>query len=467
MESSPIISYIEELESQIALLDEATAALQLRRADLLQSVKFHKSFLSPVRRLPPEILGEIFSLVVHAGFPDDRDLPVTQYAPWLFTRVCRHWSAVALANPSLWSMIYLNLDDRRGELGAVSLTKLRLQRSGNLPLTIRIVQDAGDDSFHPVLDVVLASSERWRTADLNFSYPLLPQITRIRGHLSSLTTLLVSMEACQDVPAGDLAFRNVFAVAPQLRSLHGIWWYGGDFISAPFSLPWRQLTRMHITFATNTEALPALRELSDLVECHLAFDRIEILPMDHSTIHLPHLRSLMLQIDRDFPRDPATYEKHTSLLDFLDTPCLRSLTTDQTADEEEILALIARSDCAVSLMSFHFHSSWIHQDNILHLVQKMPHLTSLTVSDFDGSLHPWSSVPTIIQALSTQWLGAAQEALPRQARRSLRVQIVDQALDPKDADDITHILAPMHTDGLFMTVSSQLNLRDIWDKFDY
>jgi hypothetical protein len=175
----------------------------------------------------------------------------------------------------------------------------------------------------------------------------------------------------------------------------------------------------------------------------------------------------MLQIDRDFPRDPATYEKHTSLLDFLDTPCLRSLTTDQTADEEEILALIARSDCAVSLMSFHFHSSWIHQDNILHLVQKMPHLTSLTVSDFDGSLHPWSSVPTIIQALSTQWLGAAQEALPHQARRSLRVQIVDQALDPKDADDITHILAPMHTDGLFMTVSSQLNLRDIWDKFDY
>ncbi|KAF7364016.1 F-box domain-containing protein [Mycena sanguinolenta] len=100
IESSHTIAYIDELET----------GCHLRRAQLLQSIEAHKAILSPVRRLPPEILGEIFSLVVRATFDSYTPPPVTQHAPWLLTRVCRYWSEVALATSALWSMVYVNFD---------------------------------------------------------------------------------------------------------------------------------------------------------------------------------------------------------------------------------------------------------------------------------------------------------------------------------------------------------------------
>ncbi|KAF8213533.1 hypothetical protein K438DRAFT_1661719 [Mycena galopus ATCC 62051] len=254
MESSIAISHIEKLESQIAMLDEAIAALELRRADLLQSVKLHKAVLSAVRRMPPEILGEIFS---HATFEVQLADIETQSAPWLFTRVCRRWSAVALATPALWSTIFLDINENIGQ-GAVSLTKLCLERSTNVPLTVSIRAECEVHSPHPILDAVLASSERWRTAELIMEVPLL-QMTSIRGRLSALTTLVILMILDSATEPFDDAFLNAFSVAPQLRSLQALCSGGPEWIRAPFSLPWRQLTRVCTAFASSSEAYEAFR----------------------------------------------------------------------------------------------------------------------------------------------------------------------------------------------------------------
>ncbi|KAJ7319303.1 hypothetical protein DFH08DRAFT_713752, partial [Mycena albidolilacea] len=134
IEAGITTSYIGELESQIALLDKAPASLQIRRADLVQSVKTHKAILSPIRRLPPEILGEVFSLILETTFHFDL---ISEHAPWLFTRICQRWSAVALATPALWSKIFLDLDRVEGQ-DMVQLINTYLQRSAKLPLTIKI-----------------------------------------------------------------------------------------------------------------------------------------------------------------------------------------------------------------------------------------------------------------------------------------------------------------------------------------
>ncbi|KAJ7745498.1 hypothetical protein B0H14DRAFT_2986215 [Mycena olivaceomarginata] len=441
MESALPLLTIDELESQIALLDESIKSLQLRRADLLKSMETPKAILAPVRRLPSEILGEIFSLMVRPMF-----LPAkTENAPWLFTRVCRRW-------------VTLELDPDVTE-GSLSLTNLCFQRSGQVPLTVTVIQEDGVCNSHPLLDVVLSSSERWRTAVLYINFPLIQQITSIHGNLSSLTTLLISFQLRTD-QGFDEEFLNVFSIVPRLRSLQAILWKDvGHFLRAPFSLPWHQLTRLSTTFVSNIEALDAFRKLSDIVECTFAFSKTEILPADCSTIRLPHLRSLALQIDLETEDSVEMNPNHTSLLDFLYTPSLRTLTTHDTADEQAVLGLITRSDCAASLTSLRFYSIPINESMALHLLKKMRHLTSLDFGDFQGTLLPVSSVPAFIQTFSRQWLHTAQDD---HSLRSFRVTIADQDLNPQDEKKINCMLAPMHKDGLFVTVTSTPNFPEIF-----
>jgi hypothetical protein len=260
------------------------------------------------------------------------------------------------------------------------------------------------------------------------------------------------------------AFWKAFAVAPRLKAVKAISFDHRDkFVAAPFTLPWHQLTRVSATFASTLEALPVLRKLSHIVQCKFTFARSDALPIDYSTIRLPHLCSLSLEIESDDPDDDPDMHEPNSLLDFLQTPCLRSLTTYETAKEEAVLGLITRSDCAASLASFHFHSISINHSMFLHLVQKMPHLASLKFGDCNGTLLPGSSIPTFIQTLSQQWLRAAHDDHPR---RTLNVRIVDQELE--GAENITSMLTPMHKDGLFITVSSTLEVPDIIsENFDY
>ncbi|KAF7341128.1 GMC oxidoreductase [Mycena venus] len=474
IESSLVTSYIGELESQVTLVDEAIANLRLRRADLLQSIKTHKSLLSPIRRLPPETLGEIFSLVVYATFHfggiSEVKHPVTRNAPWLFTHVCRHWSTVALANPALWSMIFLDLDCVRSQ-GSVLLTELCVQRSGNVPLTLKLFGEngIGDDEYgapelHPVLTSLLSSCERWQKVNLSMNTSLLNQITPARGRLSTLTTLLLTIDLSMG-SSPRRSFWNILSVAPQLHSLRALSWGDSGFLSASFKLPWHQLTRLSTTFASNTEALSALRKLSDIVECTFAWRKSEVL-LNSSTIHVPYLRSLVLQVEGPDGFPDETFQKGTSLLDFLEMPCLQSLTTRETADEEALLGLVTRSDCAASLTRLHFHSSTVNQSAFLQLTQKMPRLTSLHIEDLDGTLLPGSEnpgIPTFIHRLSDQWL-KSREAFPDASPPRRWVRITDSHY----SSNMSPVLAQMHQYGLSIEISSRSSFVDIiLDDFRY
>ncbi|KAJ7879020.1 hypothetical protein B0H14DRAFT_1622197 [Mycena olivaceomarginata] len=463
IEAGLTTSYIGELESQIVLLDEALASLQLRSVDLVQSVKTHKPILSPIRRIPPEILGEIFALVVRKTFyfGDISEVapPVTQHAPWLFTRICRRWSDVALATPALWSMIFLDFD-RAGGRGAVRLTNTCLQRSANMPLTIKIFQEVASQTSHLLLAAALSSSERWEVADLDMQPWLFQKMAIINGSFPALKTLLVCVDLNlngdededEEFESLNEAFWKTFAVAPQLRSLQALSWMD-DFRRTPFHLPWHQLTRLSTTFTSNTEALVTLRQLSDIIECTFAISKTEILPVDYGTIHLPHLRSLALQIETDTHDPVDTYQKHTSLLDFLETPCLQELITYKTADEAAVLGLVARSNCAASLESLNFHADSVDHSVMLRLAQKLPYLTTLVIGDFDGTLlpvSPVSPVPVFIQTFSKQWIGA-RKTFPNHPRQ-IEVRIVDRRWSQQAVRDITPMLLTMDKDGLFFGI---------------
>ncbi|KAG1747099.1 uncharacterized protein EDB91DRAFT_1116277 [Suillus paluster] len=60
----------------------------------------HKRLRSALWRLPTELLFHIFYLS-----------PTSKLAPMLLTRICRRWREVAVGMPSLWCMLYMQLDD--------------------------------------------------------------------------------------------------------------------------------------------------------------------------------------------------------------------------------------------------------------------------------------------------------------------------------------------------------------------
>ncbi|KAJ7022138.1 hypothetical protein C8F04DRAFT_1012626 [Mycena alexandri] len=444
LESNMVTAYTDEVEAQIALVDRATAFLSQRRADLEESLKTAQAIRSPMRRLPPEILGEIFTFAgLDAGFL------TFDSAPWLLTRICRHWSAVCLATPKLWSTLVLNLDGPEPP-GMVALTKLHLQRSANVPLSVQFSEEDGVKSSSPILEAIISHSDRWRIADVYLTLPLLNQITSIRGRLSSLTQFMVSVDyAASDSVELDAEFWNILTIAPNLQFLRAHSWDMRTMRPTPFTVAWNRLTRLSTTFASNTEALSILRQLSDIVECKFAFTMTDPLQMDSPVIRLPHLRFLGLQIqdpqDAQVGRPGSMY---SSMLDFLVTPCLQSLATDDTADESAVLGLIDRSDCATSLTTFRFQSTLlIDRDLLLRLIAKMTQLTSLDISDL-----PRSS--PFIRTLASRWVGRRPHDRPSR----LTVRITDRGYVPNRG---MSELVKMRKDALFLEIKRDSYFADI------
>ncbi|KAJ7041914.1 hypothetical protein C8F04DRAFT_888988, partial [Mycena alexandri] len=57
----------------------------------------------PLRRIPPEIIAEIFSWTMPTlREAVDRQRCSVMDSPWVLTHVSRRWRAVAISSPALW-----------------------------------------------------------------------------------------------------------------------------------------------------------------------------------------------------------------------------------------------------------------------------------------------------------------------------------------------------------------------------
>ncbi|KAJ7471461.1 hypothetical protein B0H11DRAFT_1812212 [Mycena galericulata] len=150
----------------ILQLQDQLAELENQRSELDIFVKRHRAAVSTLRRLPSEILLEIFA---HC-----RDDNLTNNAPWGIVRVCSRWRAVALASPRLWSYFSVQLRDFEVYSGRED-TSLQLERSGHAPLSIKVRGVVPD-----VLGVLLSASTRWHDLELHLPVPLLRDILQFQ-----------------------------------------------------------------------------------------------------------------------------------------------------------------------------------------------------------------------------------------------------------------------------------------------
>ncbi|KAJ7094310.1 hypothetical protein C8R44DRAFT_561217, partial [Mycena epipterygia] len=95
---SAIFHAIRRAEAEIAENQRTVHLLQQERAELEEFVKRHRGVVSTMRRLPSEILSEIFA---RCADPPSRFNPRNSM-PLRIIQVCSRWRTVALASPSLW-----------------------------------------------------------------------------------------------------------------------------------------------------------------------------------------------------------------------------------------------------------------------------------------------------------------------------------------------------------------------------
>ncbi|KAJ6447803.1 hypothetical protein C8R47DRAFT_999689, partial [Mycena vitilis] len=91
----PLDEQIGSLKAQIHDLPAALFQFRSRRDEVAENVRRHQSVISPIRRVPAELICEIFLAV---SLPDD----AVNKPPWYLGHICRSWREYALAYSCLW-----------------------------------------------------------------------------------------------------------------------------------------------------------------------------------------------------------------------------------------------------------------------------------------------------------------------------------------------------------------------------
>lgn len=186
----PSDSQLSVIQDAIQRVEEEIAAilqLQRRRVELEAFVVNHQTALSTIRRLPNEILLEIF-----AYCRDGRSFHLSNNAPWRIARVCSRWRAVALGMPRLWSRFCVAELSRDKDGAGSRAISLQLERSGNAPLYVQLrggLDRSVLEMDRTALDVVLRASMRWQNLELCLSASQLHILLPLRPRFAALEKL--------------------------------------------------------------------------------------------------------------------------------------------------------------------------------------------------------------------------------------------------------------------------------------
>jgi hypothetical protein len=353
-EEAHLRAYIHSLRSRQLLVDDAGCDAQLPRLELADL----EGILSPARRLPNEIIGDIMLHAFWDTSSKDNILNTKRRrGVWACSEVCQRWRYIVLNLPPLWTSINLSLVHR--DLHSFTLYRLRLAltNSKNAPLNVTlyvrsplIAADPLDPMVDDILQAIFSHSFRWQRLEIDME--LHYDWVRIFHRLSNLSMLRSLRIHDQSRSFMNLSFPATvlkpFHSAPKLESvwLESAVKSGTTSTIRPSSLPlpWGQLVQFHceiLGFLPEYKLL-VLRNMPNLDELELTE---EIYPHQSlPPILLPNLRKFsalskciasgILSIF-DFPSleevDIRRQEKHNSLAlinlqSFLRPSSIRSLT---------------------------------------------------------------------------------------------------------------------------------------------
>ncbi|KAJ7086330.1 hypothetical protein B0H15DRAFT_740640, partial [Mycena belliarum] len=166
---SQLIPHVLEASRLQALIQDLCA----RRQRELDYIAAHQALISPARRLPQDVLQEIFL----ACLPTTRNAVMSaREVPLLLCRICSAWRAIALSIPALWASLHIPLQHVFEGI-STEPPIMWLERSGRCPLSLSLVGARTMEHFErfdsefidPFFDYLEGCAHRWRSIDLEFT----------------------------------------------------------------------------------------------------------------------------------------------------------------------------------------------------------------------------------------------------------------------------------------------------------
>ncbi|KAF8191613.1 hypothetical protein K438DRAFT_1935407 [Mycena galopus ATCC 62051] len=351
-----IDSHFERYDPEISRLQNILADFQLQRARLQWYQEYCRSVISPIRKLPPEVLGIIFLASVG---PEPNVIPVV-------SQVCRHWRDLVEGTPRLWSNISIGRTRFRFNQRYMNLASLFLDRSMNQPLSISIRK--GVDTR--LVALLRQHAHRWGTLRLSSTDMGFYNSLGLDAPLLMLEALEILEIATEPKPEPMDDPIKIFQNAPKLKSV---------VLQSPlefWDLPWAQLTRLQYDVPSVAQALQTLRLCPHLEEC--AFDKLNQAVEDPDRIApirpLHNLRFLRLAVDTISHTQSAEVIM-TTFFSALRAPALVALEVIGQWSPTDFMSFVTRNQCQLAYLSL--GPGYMKDGKIIDLLQALPSVKTL------------------------------------------------------------------------------------------
>ncbi|KAK7458109.1 hypothetical protein VKT23_010016 [Stygiomarasmius scandens] len=293
---------LSSIRREIIETRESLIRLEHEETKLTKYIADQRTILNPVRRLPPDILFELFTTCLDSTpvldlrssrlSEDSLDIKSPR---WVLGHVCSTWRAVVLSSPSLWSNIKLSITKKNSTFSTRTLLLgLHLQRTQQQLLSISLY--GGYNSLsesHPFLVLLLPTAPRWNALFVAMKTGHIEQcLTPVKPFFERLNTLSLlprSIHETVTTPSeghpgnpghpgaqGSLTrpergIPDVFSTAPVLRKLQVF------HDPTHVSIPWHRLTFLRLCPAVcrNVKVAGILKESQVLEELIIGCNLIQ------------------------------------------------------------------------------------------------------------------------------------------------------------------------------------------------
>ncbi|RDB26154.1 hypothetical protein Hypma_006420 [Hypsizygus marmoreus] len=258
---------LSELDNEIERLETTLSSLKAQRPRDLAKIDLYRSAIAPQRRVPPELLSEIFLKCE----PGEIAVPIQpRKIPWVLGRVCSKWRRISIATLGLWTDVGIYPGVEKNAASQKDAVKCVLGRSRPMPLTSITLKI--NNNLLSLRQLIAPHVSRICNLTLiGTSASIAPLLSFSPDLFISLETLAVHVEVI-GLPTEPI---TMVAGATNLRKLR---WNVYCPYSGLLHFPWHNLTHVIMTddnpFHSNV-ALVILRQCASLIECSLSLSHHE------------------------------------------------------------------------------------------------------------------------------------------------------------------------------------------------